>query len=122
VGGLPREEWGHPGSYPQANAPQAWNQSTWPLLVQSLLGLQPVAPLGILTVSPVLPEWLPKLEVHGLRVGRAEVDLRVWRDRKGRGRFEVLRKRGRLRVVRQPPVNALGVGPATRLLDLFRWS
>lgn len=122
VGGLAREGRGHPGSYPHSNAPQAWNQSAWPLLVQSLLGLQPVAPLRTLTVSPALPEWLPELEVRGLGVGRAEVDLRVWRDRKGRGRFEVLRKQGRLRVVRQPPVDALGVGPMTRLLALFRWS
>jgi hypothetical protein len=75
-----------------------------------------------LTVSPVLPPWLPELEVHGLRVGRAEVDLRAWRDRKGRGRFEVLGRRGRLRVVRQPPIDALGVGPLSRLWALLRRS
>jgi glycogen debranching enzyme len=122
VGGLPREEWGHPGSYPHANAPQAWNQSAWPLVVQSLLGLQPAAPLGTLTVSPVLPEWLPELELRGLRVGRAEVDLRPWRDRKGRARFEVRRRRGRLRVVRQPPIDALGAGLMTRMLSLLKRS
>jgi hypothetical protein len=31
----------------------------------------------------------------------------------------VLRKRGRLRVVRQPPIDALGVGPVRRLLALL---
>ena len=119
VGGLPSDAWGHPGCYPKSNAPQAWNQSAWPLLVQSLLGLQPVAPLRTLAVSPLLPPWLPELEVLGLRVGRAEVDLRFWRDRKGRGRFHVLRKRGRLRVLRQPPFEDLRAGPLARLAALL---
>ncbi|HVS63575.1 MAG TPA: glycogen debranching N-terminal domain-containing protein [Thermoanaerobaculia bacterium] len=119
VGGLDRDEWGHPGCYPHSNVPQAWNQSAWPLLVQSLLGLQPLAPLHVLAVSPLLPDWLPELEVRGLRVGRAEVDLRFWRNRKGRGRFRVLRRRGRLRVIRQPPLDDLGTGLAGRLLALL---
>ncbi|HUO86767.1 MAG TPA: glycogen debranching N-terminal domain-containing protein, partial [Thermoanaerobaculia bacterium] len=119
VGGLAREGHGHPGSYPQANTPQAWNQSAWPLLVQSLLGLQPAAPLGTLGVSPALPDWLPEIELHGLRVGRGEVDLRFWRDRKGRSRFAVLRRSGRLRVVRQPPLDDLAAGPFRRLRALF---
>lgn len=120
VGGYAREEAGHPGAYPHANAPQAWNQSLWPLLVQSLLGLQPVAPLRLLTVDPVLPEWLPELELQGLRVGGARVDLAFRRDRKGRTRFRILGRKGRLRVVRQPPVDALGVGWLGRLAALLR--
>ncbi|HEX6202485.1 MAG TPA: amylo-alpha-1,6-glucosidase, partial [Thermoanaerobaculia bacterium] len=123
VGGHPRGAAAHPGSYARANAPQAWNQSVWPLLVQSLLGLQPLAPLGALGVDPILPEWLPELEVRGLRVGGGEVDLRFHRDRRGRSRFAVLARRGRrLRVVRQPPVNDLGVGPLGRLGALLRRS
>lgn len=122
VGGLDRERWGHPGCYPRANAPQAWNLSAWPLLVQSLLGLQPLAPLGTLAVSPLLPAWLPELELTGLRVGDAEVDLRFRRDRRGRSRFRVLRKRGRLRVVRQPPLDDLGASALGRLGALLRRS
>lgn len=123
VGGHPREAAAHPGAYARANAPQAWNQSVWPLVVQSLLGLQPLAPLGALGVDPILPEWLPELELRGLRVGGGEVDLRFRRDRRGRSRFEVLARRGRrVRVVRQPPVNDLGVGPLGRLGALLRRS
>lgn len=123
VGGHPREATAHPGAYARANAPQAWNQSAWPLLVQSLLGLQPLAPLGVLGVDPILPDWLPELEVRGLRVGGGEVDLRFRRDRRGRSRFEVLARRGRrLRVVRQPPLDDLRAGPFRRLLALFQRS
>ena len=71
------------------------------------------------SVSPLLPEWLPQLELHGLRVGEAAVDLRFRRDRKGRSRFHVLGKRGKLRVVRQPPLDDLGAGFLRRLLALF---
>ena len=114
---------GHPGAYPHANAPQAWNQSAWPLLVQSLLGLQPFAPLRALGVAPLLPDWLPELEVDGLRVGSGEVDLRFRRDRHGRGRFRVAGRRGsRVRVVRQPPIDDLGAGPFSRLFALLRRS
>lgn len=128
VGGHPRggpdgSGDGHPGAYPHANAPQAWNQSAWPLLVQSLLGLQPFAPLRTLGVAPLMPEWLPELEVQGLRVGAGEVDLHFRRDRRGRGRFRVAGRRGaRVRVVRQPPLDDLAVGPLGRLAALLRRS
>ena len=32
-----------PGAYPQANAPQLWNATAFPLVVQSLLGMLPLA-------------------------------------------------------------------------------
>lgn len=115
VGGHPRDGRGHPGAYPHANAPQAWNQSAWPLILQVLLGLQPMAPLRALAVDPLLPEWLPQLELHGLRVGRARVDLTFRRKPSGRTRWRVLRRQGPLRVVRQPPVNDLGAGLLSRL-------
>jgi glycogen debranching enzyme len=120
VGGYARGDGAHPGAYPHANAPQAWNESVWPLMVQTLLGLQPAAPLSLLTVDPVLPEWLPEIELRGLRVGAAAVDLRCWRDGRGRGRFRVTGRSGRLRVVRQPPVNELDAGLLRRLGALAR--
>jgi glycogen debranching enzyme len=53
VGGYARAEFPHPGAYPQANTPQAWNQSAVPLLMHTLLGLQPVAPLDLLVARPL---------------------------------------------------------------------
>ncbi|HET8648551.1 MAG TPA: glycogen debranching N-terminal domain-containing protein [Gemmatimonadales bacterium] len=114
VGGYSRADWIHPSAYPRATIPQAWNQSALPLFVQTLLGLQPVAPLELLVVDPVLPPWLPELTLKGLRVGGATITLRCWRDSHGRSHAEVLRARGKLRVIRQPPPESLTAGIGDR--------
>jgi glycogen debranching enzyme len=107
VGGYRRWEVSHPGTYPQANSPQAWNQSGIVLLVQTLLGLQPVAALDLLVVDPVLPDWLPEVIVRGLRVGGATATIRFHRGDDGKAHVDVLEKRGTLRVIRQPPPESL---------------
>jgi glycogen debranching enzyme len=119
VGGYGRDEYGHPGVYPRANAPQTWNQSVFPLLLQSLLGLVPFAPLHLLLVDPVLPHWLPEVTLRNLRVGDATVDLHFRRTRDGRSRHRVLAKSGKLRVVRQAWVQSFSADRWQRLHDLI---
>ena len=119
VGGYARGEFATPGAYPQANAPQLWNATAFPLMVQSLLGLLPVAPYELLMLDPALPAWLPEIVVHDLKVGAAQVSLRFWRDEPGKSHYEVLRKRGTLRVVRQPPPESLFAGAGDRAAALF---
>ncbi|MBW3654839.1 MAG: hypothetical protein KY444_01940 [Gemmatimonadetes bacterium] len=115
VGGYPRHERAHPGAYPRANAPQAWNRSTFAILVQTLLGIRPVAALDLLAIDPVLPYWLPEVTVKKLRVGGATVSLRFWRDGAGKSHHEVLEQEGTLHIVRQPPVDSLTAGIWNRL-------
>ena len=115
VGGYDRATHPYPGAYPRANSPQAWNLSQLPLLVQSLLGMRPVAPLGLLAVDPILPPWLPDVTIKNLRVGDATATLRFWRDDKGKSLFEVVERTGTLRVLKQPTVDALSVGIFDRL-------
>ncbi len=86
----------------------------FPLLVQSLLGLVPYAPLRLL-VDPVLPPWLPELTVNGLRVDGAAATLRFWRDGDGASHFEVMESEGTLRVVRQPWVESTTAGVWERI-------
>jgi hypothetical protein len=51
-----------------------------------------------------------------LRVGGATITLRLWRDgASGRSKFQVLRKRGTLHVVRQPPPESLSADLWQRL-------
>jgi glycogen debranching enzyme len=119
VGGHARGERATPGAYPQANAPQLWNASAFPLVVQCLLGMLPLAHAELLVIDPVLPPWLPELVVRSLRVGRATVSLRVRRDDAGRTDFEVLHKHGTLRVLRQPPPESFTAGPGDRVHALF---
>lgn len=118
VGGFRRWEHASPGTYPQANSPQAWNQSGIVLLVQTLLALQPVAALDLLVVDPVLPEWMPEVIVRGLRVGGATATIRFRRDDRGETHAEVLEKRGTLHVIRQPPPESLSARVSDRFTAL----
>ena len=115
VGGYARGERGFPGAYPRANTPQLWNASGFSLLVQSLLGLQPVAPLDLLVVDPVLPTWLPEVILRDLRLGGATATIRFWRGENGDSHAEVLHQRGTLRLVKQPPLDSLAAGAGDRL-------
>lgn len=91
-----------PAIYPAANVPQAWSASTVTMLLQSLLGLFPDAPEGVLRIEPRLPDWLPEITLSGLRVGSARVDLRFRRGDDGDTTHEVLDQRGKLEIRREP--------------------
>jgi glycogen debranching enzyme len=118
VGGYARSELPHPGAYPRANPIQAWNQSALPLLIHTILGLQPVALLDLLVVDPALPAWLPEIIVRDLRLGGAVATLRFWRDGSGQSHAEVVRHRGTFHLVRQPPLESLTAGLRDRAAAL----
>ena len=118
VGGYARSEWPTPGAYPRANTPQLWNASVFPMLLQAILGLQPVAPLSLLVIDPVLPEWMPEIILERVRVHNAEVTLRFWRTEKGESHGEIVRKRGTLHLIRQPPIESLTAGARDRFRAL----
>ena len=86
----------HPGIYPGANSPQAWSAGAVVLLIQSMLGLIPVAPRQTLIIDPDLPEWLPELTVSNIRVGNARVSLRFRRDTAGSTQHEIVAQQGEL--------------------------
>ncbi len=106
-----------PAVYPSSNSPQAWSASTTFLLLQAMLGLYPYAPLHMLIVDPHLPEWLPEITLRDLRVGAATVTIRFRRTKDGSSTYKVLRKRGKLHVVRQPTPWSLTATWAERLQD-----
>ena len=116
VGGVTRDaDHPHPGVYPTSNQPQGWSASAIVALVQALLNIQAVAPLGLLLVDPHLPPWLPDLRLEGLRVGSARVDLAFRRDRRGDTKYTVTRQHGRVKVLHQPPPQAQGVSTGRRV-------
>jgi glycogen debranching enzyme len=123
VGGYARGERPTPSAYPRANAPQLWNATAFPLLVHSILGLQPVAPLGLLVVSPALPEWLPEVVLRDLRLGDARATVRFWRDGDGHSHAGILHRQGTIRLLHQPPPESLTASARHRigaLLDTIR--
>jgi len=119
VGGYSRAERPVPGAYPRSNTPQLWNTSAFPLIVQSLLGLLPLAPTSTLIVDPVLPEWMPEVVIRGLRVGDASATFRFVRREDGHTDWDVLHKQGTLHVIRQQPPESLTAGAIDRTSALM---
>jgi glycogen debranching enzyme len=114
VGGYARGDRAVPGAYPRANTPQLWNATAFPLIVQTLLGLLPIAATHTLIVDPALPASIPELILRDVRVGAAKATLRFWRDRDGASKWEVLHVQGTLHVVRQPAPESISATWADR--------
>jgi len=78
--GLRREPTTFPVQYNGANVPQAWAAGSCFSLLHAMLGLQLDAPNHKLYVDPALPDWMPEVELKNLRVGRAGVGMKFWRE------------------------------------------
>jgi glycogen debranching enzyme len=88
-----------PTLYPVACAPQAWSSAAAFLLLQAALGIAIDAPAGELRfVRPNLPSSLDQLIIRDLRVGTAQVDVRLERTNRSTS-VGVLRCDGPLRVL-----------------------
>jgi glycogen debranching enzyme len=96
--GVQREAGTFPVQYLGANVPQAWAAGSVFHLLRALLGLDADAQQKKLYIHPVLPHWLPEITLHKLRVGKARIDLRFWREGEAT-RHEVLAVEGDLEVV-----------------------
>jgi hypothetical protein len=89
------------------------------LFVHTMLGLQPVAPLRLLVVSPALPHWLPELILKNVRLRDATATIRFWRDESGASHAEVLQHQGTFRLLHQPPPESLTASVGRRVRTLF---
>lgn len=107
-----------PAIYLKTNWPQAWTSSAMFSMLQAMLGVYAYAPLGLLLVDPHLPEWLPDITLHGIRVGEGSADVRFHRRPDGHSEYDVLGKRGGVRVVRQPSPWSMTADFKERLRDL----
>ncbi|EYR65129.1 hypothetical protein N866_13215 [Actinotalea ferrariae CF5-4] len=66
--------------YPAACRPQAWAAASSVVLLTAFLGLDPDVPAGRLAVRPTAPAPFGALEVHGLRLGGADLSVAVGGD------------------------------------------
>jgi glycogen debranching enzyme len=97
--GFDRGESPEPVRYPVACTPQAWAAGAIPYMLRTALGLEPDATEDTLRiVRPVLPDWLGEVSLHGLRVGKATVDL-LFRRHGGETSVVVLEQHGPLHVL-----------------------
>jgi len=87
--GIRRAEGTFPVQYLGANVPQAWAAGSVFHLLQAILGLHANAHKKTLYLNPVLPQWLPEITLHNLRVGTTTVTIRFWRE-EDQSRYDVL--------------------------------
>ncbi|HTL88051.1 MAG TPA: glycogen debranching N-terminal domain-containing protein [Leptolyngbya sp.] len=97
-GGMERQSNNFPVPYTDANIPQAWAAGSICFLIRSMLGLSANAPKQELSFKPVLPDWLPDLELRNLQIGSAIVSLKFWRNG-DQTEWEVLDLQGNLSIV-----------------------
>ncbi len=95
--GTRRAEGTFPVQYLGANVPQGWAAGSVFYLLRAILGLDANAQKKQLIVDPVLPPWLPDITIRNLRVGKATIDLRFWREG-DMTRYDVLSVDGELSV------------------------
>jgi glycogen debranching enzyme len=96
--GIKREPGSFPVQFLGANVPQAWAAGSVFHLLRAILGLEADAHKETLYVDPDLPKWLPEVTLHNLRVGKAIVTLRFWRER-DESRYEIVAANGAIRVL-----------------------
>jgi glycogen debranching enzyme len=78
--GVKREPGTFPVQYLGANVPQAWAAGSVFDVLRAILGLDGDAQNKKLYIDPALPRWLPDLTLRRLKVGKASVDIRFWRE------------------------------------------
>jgi glycogen debranching enzyme len=87
-----------PTRYPVACAPQAWAAAAVFLLLQACLGLTVNAPERFVCFTyPLLPSFLKEVQIRGLKVGNASLDLLLLRHGDDVG-INVLRREGQVEV------------------------
>jgi glycogen debranching enzyme len=103
--GMPRVPASFPTPYIGANVPQAWAAGAVFRLIAVLCGIHATfdADGPKLYVNPALPDWLPEVSIHSLRLGRGSLEIRC-RD----GSVEVLSNTSGYRVLHAPAPGPLG--------------
>jgi glycogen debranching enzyme len=108
-----------PAFYPKSCYPQAWSAAATFAMIQAMLGIYPYAPMNMLLVDPHLPDWLPNFTVRNLKVGKAAIDIRFYRDKSGFSDYQILDLRGSLHVLRQPSPWSLTATWSERIKEMF---
>ena len=75
--GLTPVDLSRPVPYPASCSPQAWAAASPLLLLRAILGLEPDIPRGTVQLDPALPKGATRINVTGLPLAGAEVDIEV---------------------------------------------
>jgi glycogen debranching enzyme len=91
-----------PGLYNFANLLQAWSVSAVAQNIQTLLGIRPRADQNRLYLNPHLPVWLQWVELKNLKVGSHFLDIRFWRDDRGKSHWKLLSRPSEIELLPDP--------------------
>ena len=99
--GFTRADYRVPVRYPVACHPQAWSAGSVPFMLTSLLGLEADAFEKRLNIKhPILPNFVDRVKVRGLKVGDARVDINFRRtDDRGRCAVDLDNVEGEIDVI-----------------------
>ncbi len=95
--GYQRKENEAPVIYHSTCSPQAWASGSIVLFMQTMLGLYPDAPNGVLYVKPTLPEWIKLVTVKNMVLGGEKVSIE-FRQVDGVTTFDAIGKPGNIRI------------------------
>lgn len=97
--GFPRQRAQGPTFYPVACIPQAWAAAAPLSLIQSCLGLEfNTKSMQVTFDTPVLPDFIERLEIKQLKIGRGSVHVAVHRSGT-RVVVDVIERKGNVRVI-----------------------
>lgn len=97
--GFSRRPGESPTLYPVSCSPQAWASGAVFLILQACLGLEVrSSERKVVLSNPLLPEFLQEVQIKGLRVGQASIDLSLTRYARDVS-INVLHREGDVRVV-----------------------
>jgi glycogen debranching enzyme len=98
--GFNREDYNVPVRYPVACHPQAWSAGSVPYMVTTLLGLKADAfNQQLLVIRPILPDFVDRIQVRNLRIGKGSVDINFERSEREACAVDVVNVQGELEVV-----------------------
>src|SRR3546814_395322 len=98
--GFPRRRGKGPTFYPVACAPQAWASAAPFGILQACLGIEFDPGAGEIRFNrPAMPDFLDDLQLNGLELGEASVDVLLTRHAYGDVAVTVLERRGGVKVV-----------------------
>lgn len=75
--GYDRDGFSFPVDYPTSSSPQAWAASSLPFFLTTLLGLEPNAPEGQITLKPTLLPAINYLGIHGINIGSNKINIHL---------------------------------------------
>ncbi len=93
--GYEKNGFSFPVDYPTSSSPQAWASSTIPFFLSTLLGIEPMAHQGKVTLKPIMLSDMNYLGIHGIKIGNAKINIHL-KEQNGKIKTDIQTLSGKL--------------------------